>query len=197
MFSHPNLPFDTAVPWWIIVSLRNRFYLKVFVETGAGYGDTSLAAASIFQAVHSIELDPDTHARQRPGLVGAKNAVRHCGSSPDVLKAILPTIDKPILFYIDAHWPGGGPKHGPECPLLDELQVICSRPEVTQDILVVDNASFFLNPAPLPHDPSEWPTLDEIKECVRAVWPTSQLFVFMDVLFISNEPLVLTESSDE
>ena len=44
----------------------------------------------------------------------------------DVLRKILPTVRRPMLYWLDAHWTGeqGTAGEDEQCPLLDELRTI-------------------------------------------------------------------------
>jgi hypothetical protein len=195
-FPHVDVPFDTAVPWWQVVSLRNRFYLKNFVETGTGYGDTSLAATHLFQKVWTVEIVPGVFNQQRTELQQAAQqgkVIRENGNTVDVLRRWMPDLDAagPSLFYLDAHWPGMGDKIGTECPLLEELEVICRREAFRRDVVMIDNAGLFINTPPPPHDPEQWPTEEAIRECVKLNAPEGTCFaVYFDTFIISPNPLI-------
>ena len=103
---------------------RNKFQqlieqhkIKTVIETGTYHGVTTEWLASIVDTVHTIELDPRYYETAKLKLEDLANVSMHFGSSPDILRKIMPVIEKPIFFFLDAHW-------GPYCPMLDELRVI-------------------------------------------------------------------------
>lgn len=111
---------------------------EVFVETGTYLGNTSSGASHFFREVHTIELDEKLYEKARVRFQNVKNVTCHQGNSPDVLRALAPSIKEPALFYLDAHWSGGVTAHGDvEAPLLEEIEVICSRGY--EDIILVDD----------------------------------------------------------
>lgn len=180
-----GVPLDTQVPWWMVVSLRNRFYLRNFVETGAGYGDTSIAASHLFQNVYSVELCPGVFRDQFEEMQKHPHIRRECGTSVEWLEKWLPELTEPTLFYLDSHWPGLGTKLAHECPLLAELDLLIPFLR-SNDIVMIDNAGMFIHPPRPPHDPSEWPSVDEIQGKIGDKF----LLTHFDVFVISSEPLI-------
>jgi hypothetical protein len=57
------------------------------------------------------------------------------GKSADVLAAELPHLPGPITFWLDAH---DDVTQSPT-PLVDELSIICSRPQVIHDAILIDD----------------------------------------------------------
>lgn len=190
----PNAPDDSAVPWWFVVSLRNRFYLQNFVETGTGYGDTADFAARLFERVYTIELDAHVFVDYRHPR--RDNISRYQGDSAVVLPQLIDPhrelvdekkLDGPTLWYLDGHWPGMGPRPARECPLLDELDAICSRPP-KEDVIMIDNAGFFVEGAKLPHHADQWPRLAEVKHHA----PADLLFhLIADVIIFAPGPILM------
>jgi hypothetical protein len=62
------------------------------------------------------------------------------------------------VFWLDGHWSAGDTAgEGDECPLLEELATIGP-----QHAILIDDARLFIEPPPPPHDPSQWPTLEQV-----------------------------------
>jgi len=159
--------FESAVPWWHVISLRNRFYLRNFVETGTGYGDTAYIASTKFKKVYTIDINPDVYENQRPWLKAATNVFRFLGDSVVQLPSILSTLDAPTFFYLDGHWTGQQkPQPDCECPLLEELALICSRPQVARDVIMIDNWGMMKHPPNPPHAPAKWPKAHQVIEAI-------------------------------
>jgi len=139
--------------------LINEFGVQTFVETGSGHGATALKAIEIFPVVHTVELSKELYAETKSKLRG--RAFCHHGKSVDVLDEILPGIDGPAAYWLDAHW-SGGPTAGvdEQCPLLGELDAI-NRRKGNRDFLLIDDAHVFFSPAALkpPHILDHWPGL--------------------------------------
>lgn len=151
----------------------------VFIDTGCGYGDSLLkATAQPFSELHGIDVSSANIARCRSRF-GANDRVQlHLGTSPDVLPTILDPARKMVIFC-DAHYQGNenwdeyDPKYG-QCPLLHELRAILQQDWKTQPIILIDDASIFLEGSgwwerycPRSYIRSHWPTFEEIEELLR------------------------------
>jgi hypothetical protein len=89
--------------------------IKTIIETGTYKAETTLALRLLCTNIHSIEINETYYNR---AVENNKNKINfHLGNSPKILKEILPNIERPILFFLDAHWYDYN-------PLLDELKVI-------------------------------------------------------------------------
>jgi hypothetical protein len=93
-------------------------------------------------------------------LAGFKNVHLYEMNSPDFLRLVRPQVSQPAVFWLDAHW-CGGPRIGPECPLLLELAEI--KGTFGHSVILADDANYMTAPPPPPHDPSQWPTMDHIR----------------------------------
>jgi len=82
------------------------FHVDAFVETGTCTGITTARAATLFQAVHTIELHPKLYEKARKSLNKYTNITVHQGNSSEVLKKILPTIGGSIVLWLDTHYSG-------------------------------------------------------------------------------------------
>ena len=102
-----------------IERLKQKWNIKLAIETGTNYGFTTLELARMFDRVISMDTQAEyvTHAR----LYLERENVHHKAailnrSSTVVLEKLDPSADHPILFYLDAHWES-------YCPLLDEIRL--------------------------------------------------------------------------
>lgn len=112
--------------------LKSRYNIKAAIETGTLYGHTTIFLASIFDQVHTIEINPSNYQASVSYLRSWPNAICHLGSSEQVLKQILPGLEnQSLLFYLDAHWQD-------YWPLLDELEEI-SKTHKDNCIIVIDD----------------------------------------------------------
>lgn len=160
-----------------IASLRRRFNLQAFVETGTGEGRAVLhAGQSGFKVVHSIEIQP-----QLAELAQTKYpwASIHCGESIKVLAELLPTLPAPALFWLDAHFPGaetGHQKYAAEedaarrLPLEHEIRLIAEARQGIADVILIDDARIYQpGPYALGNIPDEWPALKGVKRSLDFV----------------------------
>ncbi|MBK7082892.1 MAG: hypothetical protein IPH55_19850 [Betaproteobacteria bacterium] len=131
--------------------LLEQFGCRVLFETGTGLGD-AVQYASYFRLdrLISVEINAQLaeHARES---VGRDPRVRiFCDSSEAVLRSVLPQIPKstPILFWLDAHFPGadyglgeyqGEADHDLRLPLQRELATIAELRAGARDVLLLDD----------------------------------------------------------
>jgi Glycosyl transferases group 1 len=138
--------------------------IKVAVETGCYEGKTTEALADMVCEVVTIESDDRVWSLSNR-LDAFTNVRRIKGDSPKVLETLLPSLDRPILFYLDAHW-------GAHAPLLDELAAIAKA-----GLKPVISIHDFRNPKFPAYGfdtydigPYRWET---IEESVRAIYGSS------------------------
>lgn len=153
-------------PWVVDVKqLAEKFNLKYFVETGTFAGDSVEYALSLdcFDKVFSIEIEPEIHAFASQRFAGNNKVSLFLGNSYDVLvNDILPQLDAPAFFWLDAHFPGadagiGGKTYTTEknkninCPLEEEINAITksnfhstdfdiNKTNPDQNVLLIDDA---------------------------------------------------------
>lgn len=189
MIPHGYDLIGTQMPWWLVISCRNRWYLKTFVEGGAGYGDTSAIACEHFAKVFAIEVVPDVYRAQRKELISSPKATRLLGTTECHLPDLVKAIDTPTLWYLDSHWPGMGAKLGPECPLLNEIDILMSRNSLPHDVILIDNAGLFFKPPPPPHAVSEWPSIGQVADAMHRACRGMSIQFFCDIIIATPEPL--------
>lgn len=155
-----RIPLHLLYPLQIALKLRN------FVETGTYYGETTSLMAPVFDAVHTIELDPQMAARSRQQFQAVSNVTCWEGDSSAILPMLISKLDAPTAFWLDGHYSGPGTACGTlECPLLGELTALQRFPH--HGLILIDDARYFVNPPPPPHDTSHWPTLGQLMEIAK------------------------------
>lgn len=168
------MKINSNIPGPLVHRLRRRWRINFFVETGTSYGDTTELAAIMFDQVWSCDLDPSLVAKAQERLEEYSGVKISVESSPDFLRRVKPELCQPVMYWLDAHW-CGGPKPAKECPLLEELEAIQSLKG--HSVILVDDLELIESPPPRPHDPKQWPTLEEVKE-VLASWDESYSLEF-------------------
>ena len=186
---------ETAVPWWMVISCRNRWHLEYFVETGTSEGITACTAAQHFRHVHTIELAPEPFNNPVSQLLEANNVTRYLGNSSVIIPSIIPLLDKPTFWYLDAHWSGGGIKHGPECPLLDEISALGLR-DTCRDVVMIDNYGVFESCTPI-HDKSQWPSVEQIVQQLGKHCPSLHVAIVLDVFLACPTPWTVSYPKNE
>jgi hypothetical protein len=117
---------------------------EVFVETGTFQGGTTSVAARFFNTVHTIELSADLYNAALHRFRLLSSVVCHLGDSARVLPDLARIVQRPAVFYLDAHWFDTDqhviPQNSP-LPLWVELAAIADRPFA--DWVLVDDVKDF------------------------------------------------------
>jgi FkbM family methyltransferase len=154
-------------------ALRDDFGLTTFVETGTFRGDTTAVAAGIFESVHSFELSPELHANALKRFSSKANVHLHHGDSAELLPGILASgLREKILFWLDGHFSGGPTAQGKvNTPILDEIRAIAAA-GIKDCIVLVDDLRCFQKSGPgTPLSLTGYPTIWELREALRAIFP--------------------------
>ena len=112
----------------------------VFIETGTYWGDGAQQALDAgFETVYSIELGDELYERCVERFKDRPNVHLLKGESYIVLDELLPTINEPVTFWLDAHHSGGDTVKGKyNTPLMYELDAIAKHHIKTHTILIDD-----------------------------------------------------------
>jgi len=155
-----------GVPAEYVLSMKQRFGIDCFVETGTSEGGTAAWAARHFKQVITVELSEARYHRASVRLAGHANVRQLLGSSPLILAELARSLP-PAIFWLDAHW-GQGERIGRElqCPLLDEIAALA--PCWEQAFVLVDDACLFLSPPPAGYDQAQWPSLRQVVNALSA-----------------------------
>jgi hypothetical protein len=150
--------------------LRDLCGLTRFVETGTYHGDTARLVAPHFERVITIEaVQARYEAIDGPGW--PENVTRIWTDSAKHLGDFV-WRNMPTLFWLDAHWisNGTGPDEDPlmagisYCPLRAELEQISPYNGYYEDVILIDDARYFLRPPIGRGHGVDWPSLDHIVE---------------------------------
>jgi len=156
-----------------------RFSLDALVETGTCLGDMVYALRDVFSEIHSIELDEGLYRRARNRLAGLQHVSLTLGDSVRVLPGIVAVLQRPCLFWLDAHYSGGATARGElETPVARELQCILRDCRVRHVILIDDAREFTGN--------RDYPTLDEVRSLVQQRHPGWTVEVEHDIIRIQE-----------
>ena len=170
-----------SIPPGLAEALRRAFEVTTFVETGTYLGDTAAWAAGRFERVATIEAFEPLFRAAEARFASFPNVERHLGDSRTVLKDIVAGLDRPALFWLDAHWSGAGTAgETAECPLLAEIAAIDDSPQ--RHIVLIDDARLFMAPPPPPHRPEEWPDLKTVIDALVRRDPGALVVIVDDVI---------------
>ena len=146
-----------------------RHLNPVFIETGTYLGEGVTAAlAAGFPVIRSVELSDELFAKNVRRFADRPSVKIYHGSSDDQLWNMIADIDRPITFWLDAHYSGGITVKGSEnSPILKELAVIARHPIKTHAILIDDRRQ-------VGTVDFDFVTEEQIQNAIRAINPAYQ-----------------------
>lgn len=153
-----------------IRSFKNKFKLKILVETGTYYGDMIEAMKNDFSQIYSIELSEDLYQKAKQRFFDTKHISIIQGDSGVQLEKLVKTINQPVLFWLDGHYSAGVTARGDkDTPIYEELNHIFNSNH-EKYIIVIDDARCFGN------DP-DYPSIKELSDFVNAKLPNAKIEV--------------------
>lgn len=152
--------------------------LDVLVETGTYRGDMVAAQLGTFRRIVTIELSRDLHRQARSRFAKQGHVETLQGDSGLRIAEVLESIDRPALFWLDAHWSGGVTARAElDTPIGAELSAILDHP-VKGHVVLIDDAREFDGCA-------SYPTLKALSATVSARRPGSRIEVIDDIVHIA------------
>jgi hypothetical protein len=171
-----DLGVPPGVKLWLIRDYARRFGLRVLVETGSYKGDSIDALLPFFDDLYSVELGPHLYEFCLRRFADAPNVHLHLGESPAFLRETLRRLDRPALFYLDAHWSMEDTVRGEtDTPIVAELEVLHELDPPS--VIIIDDARLFGT------DP-EYPTVDWVTDYVRRSFRGHRAEVVADEIVI-------------
>lgn len=151
---NPLSPSAGAFKIVFIRKIAKKTKIPIFIETGTYLGSTVNGVKDLFEEIYSIELDTKLATRAKELFREIKKINILEGDSANVLPQLLKGINRPVLFWLDAHYSGGITAKGEvECPILDELKAIFNW-WIPGSIILIDDARLFKREI--------WPEISEI-----------------------------------
>ena len=118
------------------------FSIDTLVESGTYLGEMVEAQRSRFHKIISIELSPELFEKAKTRFHRHDHVELLCGDSGELLKTVVPALDKPAIFWLDAHYSGGNTARGKEdTPILKELRTIYQSK--LPHVILIDDARLF------------------------------------------------------
>lgn len=168
----PHAVKRAAIKWY-----REKYDLKILVETGTYLGDMVEACKLLFDKVYSVELSEKLYKKATKRFAADTNVELLCGDSSVKLPEILKKEHQPCLFWLDGHYSGGVTAMGSlECPVREELAAILQHP--VNHVILVDDARLF-------NGTHDYPTVDEIKQIIAAHGKNGTVTVEDDIIRIT------------
>lgn len=130
---------------------KDRFALETFVETGCYRGDGLLQARNIgFDQSNLYSCDVQEEAVTLCRETFPQATIDQVDSIAFLI-GLLPKIQGPTLFWLDAHFPekhGGTDQPHTKMPLFQELELIKTlKPNLARDVIICDDIHILADPA--------------------------------------------------
>jgi len=153
-----------------------RYRLNVLVETGTYYGEMVAAMKNRFHEIHSVEFDSQLAMRAQKKFASRSHIHIHQGDSRQVVPALLPSLDRPALFWLDAGYYGWAGLQGDRQRLTSELEAILGH-RIRQHVILMDDARGL-------NGENGAPTVEQLKRKIEAEFPGRPLDEKKDILRI-------------
>jgi hypothetical protein len=141
----------------LVTHLATRYDLTTLVETGTFTGESTSWAAEHFSRVVTIDIRGDDRPAARARCQGHRNIEFLVGDTRTWLPDVVDALDRPALFWLDAHAAPGLFGDRDDWPVLDELDFIVKSP--FPHFILIDDAHCFLPGTPYP----ACPTIGEVE----------------------------------
>lgn len=137
------------------------------IETGTFHGDTTEYLSSVFYKVITIESHEPLYSKAIEKFRKNDNVEVLFGDSASAMEVALKKCDRdrPILFFLDAHFSGEGTGKGDmgkTCPTFGELACIQNFGDLSRCAILIDDMRNFGDP-----NRSHYPNINYIKEWAR------------------------------
>jgi len=145
----------------ILKEHAQQYGLRTMVETGTNLGQMIQSLLPLMDTIYSIEMDDWSYERaQRLFADNPEVHVIHGDSKRELLR-LLPAIQQPCLFWLDAH------NFDLETPVREELQAIASH-LVPGHVILVDDSKWF-------DGRNQYPTMEWVRRFVEQNLPGYEL----------------------
>ena len=137
-------PPHPMIKHMIIKEYRYKFHHTIapciFIETGTFKGDTIEAVKNDFYKIYSIELGQNLFEYASNRFANYDHISILQGNSSEILPKIIKDIERPCLFWLDAHHSGGiTAKAENNPPIMAEVACILNHP-VKNHVILMDDA---------------------------------------------------------
>jgi hypothetical protein len=155
-----------------------KFRLRILVETGTYYGEMVAAVKRRFDRIYSIECDAQLAALALKRFARYPHIQIMQGDSQSIVPGLLPSLNQPALFWLDAGYYGWAGLQGDKQRLSTELEAILRHP-LAGHVILLDDARGLngLNGAP---------TVAELKSHIESEFPGCRVELKHDILRITS-----------
>jgi hypothetical protein len=152
-----------------------KYGYEILIETGTFRGTMINAQKDNFKKIMSIEIDKKFHA-DAVEKFKAFSHIKFClGDSGKLLKEIMNEIDKPAIFWLDAHYNGkSDEKLETECPIYGEIDAVFGAKKL-KHVMLIDDARLFIGE-------KDYPTIKELSDYITKKEPGYKVEVKNDII---------------
>jgi len=154
-----------------------KFGLRILIETGTYYGEMVSAMKSKFDAIYSIEQNPELAARARQEFSKYGHIKIIQGNSQTALPEMLKSLEKPALFWLDAGYYGWSGEQGDKRRLGVELDAILNH-KINGHVILMDDAHGL-------NGQNGALTIEEVTKKILTDFPNRKVEVAFDILRIT------------
>lgn len=172
-----HLPLPDLLKRAILKSAARDFGARILVETGTFRGDTVWYFRNQFQRIVSIEVQPQLAALAADRFASLSHIEIIEGDSASKLAAVVPTLDAPVMFWLDGHYSAGITGRGAsDCPIWGELDAIAGKLRHPFLILIDDARCFGVDDG--------YPSLAELRDFATRHLPDHGMRVENDMIWL-------------
>ena len=139
----PEVPAPWLYKIFTIRSFVKRLGARIFIETGTNIGETLEGCRTAFETLYSVELDDVLYERARKRFEAYPQIHIFHGDSAAYLTRLVPTIEVPVVYWLDAHYSGNDTARGDkDTPIAEELTT-CLNHWIPGSAILIDDARLF------------------------------------------------------
>lgn len=119
-----------------------------FIETGTYMGGTIIPLSKYYKQLYTIEINPNAyiHSKNLAKQSKISNINFYLGDSSKIITEIIPELDGPTIYFLDAHTTDNGSgftgKGDVDVPLLEELNII-NELDKRECVIIIDDLRLF------------------------------------------------------
>lgn len=122
-----------------VVEYAERYALRTLVESGTYYGEMIAAVHHRFTQIYSVEFDATLAQRAQQKFARWPQVHVEQGDSEAFIERLLPILQSPVLFWLDAGYYGWAGAIGDRDRLVNELRAIL-RDREKRHVILMDDA---------------------------------------------------------
>lgn len=178
----PSDPFR----WETVRQYGKKFQHPCLIETGTYLGGTVQAVKDDFERIYSIELGEKLAKDAQERFKAYPHITIIQGDSGKVLPGLLPTIQQPVVFWLDAHFSEGVTAKGEKiAPIMEELASIFKH-TAKDFVVLIDDAREFGWYQIVVRGRKDFPTIRTLREFITKLNPAYKVKVADGIIRISK-----------